>query len=138
MSATARILIVDDDRAVTVWLTTLLRRFGYTALVAEDGIQAMAQTRLHRPELILLDWNMPAGNGEFVLESLKKHPDYAPIPVILMTGDPDVDPQLALRLGADACLSKTADAYALLHSIRSLLGRESEGIAPLEAAAAWA
>jgi CheY-like chemotaxis protein len=124
MDQNLNILVVDDDRQVIVWLAALLRRFGFTVSVAEDGIQAMAQTRQHRPGLILCDVNMPAGNGIFVLECLKKNPDFASIPVILMTGDVNMDPSVPMRMGADACLSKNSDAYQLVATIRSLMGLE--------------
>ena len=129
MSPFKRILIVDDDRNVTIWLASLFRRFGYNVFVAEDGIQAMSMLRQHRPDVVLVDYIMPAGSGFFVLESLKKHADYCDTPVIIMSGDPSMEPELFLRHGAAACISKTADAITLLQTVRQVM-EPADGAAP--------
>jgi CheY-like chemotaxis protein len=122
MPNTHTILVVDDDPDVTLWLSKLLHHYQWGVIVAGDGIQAMSMVRHQHPDLVLVDLNMPAGSGLFVLESLKKHVDYQTIPVVVMSGDPGLEPELFLRRGADACLAKTADAQTLVQTISSLLG----------------
>ncbi len=127
MLPSQRILIVDDDRNVTVWLATLFRRFGFQVSVAEDGVMAMSAARSQRPDVVLLDLNLPAGNGMFVLESLKKNPDLCSIAVVIMSGDPLLDPEEAVRQGADAALPKTTDAITLLQTVRTLMEQRLTG-----------
>jgi CheY-like chemotaxis protein len=122
MAAAPTILVVDDDPEVTLWISRLLQHHQWRTITAADGIQAMSMVRQQRPHLVLVDVNMPAGSGMFVLESVKKHPDYQTIPVVIMTGDPAIDPDLYLRRGADACLAKAADGQELVETLTALLG----------------
>ena len=72
MASAPNILVVDADEEVTLWLSRLLRHHQWNVITAADGIQAMTMVRQQRPALVLVDVNMPAGGGLFVLESVKK------------------------------------------------------------------
>jgi CheY-like chemotaxis protein len=105
--ARKKILVVDDDPEVRLALELRLRTNGYTVFLAEDGEESMLQTRLHMPDLILLDLGLPAKDGFSVLESLKADTSTASIPVIVVTGrDRAYNFDRALKAGIDGFLQK--------------------------------
>ncbi len=91
MSKRIHILIVDDDQDMRETLMEVLEHAGYVVTPARDGLDALSQLRNapERPDLILLDLQMPNMNGiEFRGEQLK-HKEFADIPVALLTADSD-------------------------------------------------
>jgi DNA-binding response OmpR family regulator len=84
----ARILIVDDEDSVAWVVTHFLRKAGHTPMVAANGETALREAHA-RPDLILLDLGLPDLSGAEVLRRLKRHPDTAPIPVVIVSGEPD-------------------------------------------------
>lgn len=127
-----KILVVEDHKDSCLWIVAVLRQCGYEALEAADGAVAVRMARSESPDLILLDLHLPAGGGEFVMDSLQRQPALAQIPIIIMTGDPDVDrTQMKLR-GALAVFCKPMDVHAFLHCIRKAL---NDAPSPAEAPA---
>lgn len=125
-----KILIVEDHKDSCLWIAAVLRQCGYNAMEASDGAVAVRMARSESPDLILLDLHLPAGGGEFVMESLKGQPELAEIPILIMTGDPDVDrTQMKLR-GALEVFCKPMDVHAFLQTIRRVL---NDPPAPAEA-----
>ena len=88
---TKRVLIVDDDRHLVKALTARLTNLGLEVLAAHDGITAMKVIPSKKPDLVLLDVNMPAGSGLTVCTVLAKDTELSPIPVVIMTGRSDRD-----------------------------------------------
>ena len=124
-----KILIVEDHKDSCLWIAAVLRQCGYDAMEAADGAVAVRMARSESPDLVLLDLHLPAGGGEFVMESLKRQPDLAAIPIIIMTGDPEVDrTQMKLR-GALEVFCKPMDVHAFLQAIRRAL---NDAPAPVE------
>ena len=116
-----RILVVEDHKDSCLWIAAVLRQCGYEALEAADGAVAVRMARSESPDLILLDLHLPAGGGEFVMESLKRQPEMAHIPIIIMTGDPDVDRTNMKLRGALEVFCKPMDVHAFLQAIRRVL-----------------
>ena len=96
-----KILVVEDHKDSCLWISAVLRQSGFTAIAAGDGTLAVRLARSERPDLILLDMHLPCGSGEFVLECLQKHESCRHIPVIIMSGDTDLDEDALLKSGAD-------------------------------------
>lgn len=80
---TQRILIADNDEVVRHGLATLLSTAGYTTMVAADGVGVVEQARRHQPHLVMLDFCLPAGNGLKLVQTLRRLPALAQIPVIV-------------------------------------------------------
>jgi CheY-like chemotaxis protein len=85
----ARVLVVDDDPALTATLAQVLTSEGYLVDVAQDGAAALERAHEHRPTVVLLDLHMPVLDGHGFLERFRAMPGCADVPVVLMTGHED-------------------------------------------------
>jgi len=120
--ATPKILIVDDDPDLRQALRLRLRANQYDTINAVDGYSAIAQAYKERPNLIILDLGLPAGDGFVVLDRLQRDDKLSSIPVIVLTArDPQGNELRALQAGAAAFFQKPADNAELLEVIRTTL-----------------
>ena len=85
----ATILIADDDRDLVSAMSRRLMHMGHRVTVARDALSALVLVKRDRPDLVLLDIHMPAGNGMCVLEMIRSEPMWAELPVVVMSGDAD-------------------------------------------------
>lgn len=83
----ATILVIDDDLALIQMLKAGLEGEGYTVITGYDGQMALTLAKTRKPELIILDVNMPMTNGLKALDSLRKLPETVKIPVIILSGE---------------------------------------------------
>jgi len=125
VKAAPRILVVDDDNDVIVFLSRLLQRAGYSVLKARNATQAVTQAERESPDLILTDISMPGGGGLTVLERLTMSMKTSATPIIVLTGndDPDLEAR-ALATGVTRFLRKPCDNVVLLDSVRTALGEK--------------
>jgi CheY-like chemotaxis protein len=84
--AKKRILVVDDERDIVEFLTQLLEDNGYEVTSAYDGVEAMEQVSREKPDLILLDLQMPEETGTGLFRKLHNQKEYKDIPVIVISG----------------------------------------------------
>lgn len=117
------ILVVDDDANIRELLKQSLEAEGYTVREAEDGVAAIQQVKIARPDLIILDVMMPHINGFEVAAVLKNDPQTMEIPIILLSIVEDRE--RGYRLGVDRYLTKPINKGELLTDIETLL---SQGI----------
>jgi two-component system KDP operon response regulator KdpE len=118
-----KILIVDDDPDVRKGMHVRLAANHYETLFAADAVTAIAQARNHQPDLIILDLSLPAGDGFFVMKSLKELPPLDVIPIIVVSGrDVTANQTLVFEAGAKAFLQKPLDTSEFLAVIRHALG----------------
>jgi twitching motility two-component system response regulator PilH len=80
-----RILVVDDDPSIRRLLTALLRRHGYETLAAANGLEALAQMRGGRPDLVIMDLGMPVMSGWDVLRERANDQSLQRIPILVVT-----------------------------------------------------
>ena len=122
MSNTTTILIADDDERVLKALMLRLGEAGFKVITATDGYSAVSLATKHRPNLMILDINMPAGDGFSVQERIKKIPEMAATPVIYVTGDKSerLD-EMAQRIGAYAVIHKPFHIEELIETILNAL-----------------
>ena len=112
------IAIVDDDDAVRVGLSSLLRSYGYAAQAFESAQALLGAATLGRFHCVITDLQMPGMSGIELLEELRRHGN--PLPLILMTAFPEAAlRKRALQGGAACFLSKPFDANQLLACLRS-------------------
>jgi DNA-binding response OmpR family regulator len=81
-----KVLVVDDEADVRRFLTAVLEKHGYEALTAEDGTQALEVARKERPDLVILDLQMPHETGTGFYRKFSRGKDYAQTPVIVVSG----------------------------------------------------
>lgn len=79
------ILIVEDDKKISLALSHRLRSMGFNVVTAQDAIYAMNETVRSSPDAILLDINLPGGDGFVVAERIKASNQFANIPIIFTT-----------------------------------------------------
>lgn len=119
-----KVLIVDDDPVERMAIHLRLKASGYETFFAIDGITSMAEAQKHRPDLIILDIRMPAGDGFVVMERLRKIPDLAVIPVIVVSVCESCEcKQRALDAGAKMFFQKPAHIRELVTGVRRWLGQ---------------
>ncbi|HTR65620.1 MAG TPA: response regulator [Terriglobales bacterium] len=117
-----RILIVDDDPDLRRALNLRLRANHFETTYATDGFSAIAMAQKERPDLIILDVGLPAGDGFVVLDRLQQSAMLSCIPVIVLTArDPQATRDKILKAGAIAYFQKPADNGELLSTIRTVL-----------------
>jgi two-component system KDP operon response regulator KdpE len=125
------ILIVEDDPDVRRGMYLRLRANHYETILAADALSGMAEARKHKPDLIILDLGLPAGDGFLVMERLKAVPALAVIPVIVVSArDARANQGRAVDAGATAFLQKPVDNDELLAVIRQALGEGSRADKP--------
>ena len=116
----ATILIADDSLVIRAVVRSGLEEEGYTVLEAEDGPSALAQCRRHRPDVVLLDVEMPGLDGYQVLAELKADAELKNTPVVFLTGRTGTDDLVAgLRGGAHDYLKKPFEPAELLARVGS-------------------
>jgi len=127
MGQKKKILIVDDERDIVKALMIRLQGAGYDVVTAFDGAQSVFMAHKEKPDLIILDIRMPAGNGFSVAQKLKNSIQTFTIPVIFLTGSPERDAEeKAMALGARFYIKKPYDPEELLDAIRRALEENSE------------
>ena len=117
-----QILVVDDQLLCRMILRAELGSACYDTILASTASEGLALAYEHLPDLILLDYNLPDGDGIDVCAKLRANPTTRNIPIILVSADQSRDARLrALERGADDFLCKPLDEAHLLSRIRVLL-----------------
>ncbi|MBY0177813.1 MULTISPECIES: response regulator transcription factor [Curtobacterium] len=119
-----KILIVDDEPALSEPLEFLLQREGYETAVAADGVTALSKFDSENPDLVLLDLMLPGLSGTEVCRQIRTRSN---VPIIMLTAkDSEVDIVVGLELGADDYVTKPYSTRELLARIRAVLRRRTE------------
>jgi two-component system, cell cycle response regulator DivK len=120
---TKRILVVEDQEDNRRILRDLLSNAGYEMIEAEDGEQALLQAAKSRPDLILMDIQLPVMDGYEATRRLKADPALAAIPTIVVTSYAlSGDEEKARAAGCDGYVAKPYSPRALLAKIREYVG----------------
>ena len=118
----ALILVADDDPFNLRLLVELCEAAGYQVVTASDGVEVLDIVARQRPQLVLLDLELPRKSGFEVLEVLKADPELASIPVVVVTGTGDVDARArGIELGAEDYVTKPFRVFEIQQRIRNAL-----------------
>ena len=126
MDEEAKILLVDDETAITDNLAPFLERTGFNVQVASDGEEALRKVGTFEPDLIILDVLMPRLDGRAVLRHLRQNDDWTAVILLTQVGE-SVERAMALEEGADDYLNKPFDPQELVARIRAVLRRSKMG-----------
>ena len=119
----AKLLLVEDTPEIWDFLSRRLGRRGHEVVLAHDGEAGLVSAREARPEVILLDMNLPIKDGWTVARELKADPATSAIPIIALTAHALAgDREQALAAGCDDYHPKPVDFSRLLTQIDAALG----------------
>ena len=129
--ASRRILFVEDEAAIFEPFSKALRRNGFEPVIARTAAEALDSAGRTEPDLVLLDLNLPDGDGSDVCRTLRQSSD---VPIVMLTArGTEMDRVLGLELGADDYVVKPFSSRELISRIRAVLRRaRSDSQAPAE------
>ncbi len=122
------ILVVDDEPKITKIARDYLERNGFRVAVAGDGVTALAAARTDRPDLVVLDLNLPGMDGLDVCRTLRRESN---VPIIMLTARvEEMDRLIGLELGADDYITKPFSPRELVARVRAVLRRVQGAVQP--------
>lgn len=125
-----RILVVDDEPKIVKLARDYLERSGYAVLTAGDGRTALSIARSEKPDMVVLDLNLPVLDGLDVCRTLRRESD---VPIIMLTARIDeTDRLIGLELGADDYITKPFSPRELVARVRAVLRRVRGGLTPID------
>src|ERR1700757_2499205 len=120
------VLVVEDEAALVTMLRYNLEKQGFRVEEAADGQEALMRIAETQPDLVLLDWMLPAMSGLEVCRQIRRKSTTRDLPVIMVTArTEDQDAVRGLNTGADDYITKPFSMEALLARIRALLRRSN-------------
>jgi two-component system alkaline phosphatase synthesis response regulator PhoP len=120
------ILVVDDEPKILRLAGDYLKQAGFRVVTADDGTMALAVARHERPDLIVLDLNLPGTDGLDVCRALRRESD---VPIIMLTARvEETDRLIGLELGADDYITKPFSPRELVARVRAVLRRVRGGV----------
>lgn len=128
-----RILLVDDDEAITGALAAFLGRSGFDVRVAADGRAGLIEVERDVPDLIVCDVLMPHVDGREFVRRVRSRQLWLPIVLLTQVGE-SWERSAALDEGADDYLNKPFDPHELISRIRAVLRRTAQGVGSLRSA----
>lgn len=118
-----KVLLIEDDKELTLALGMRLKAMGYEVHSAADAVSAISVARKAEPDVVLIDFNLPGGNGFTVAERLRTLLQTSATPFVIITASKEAGlKERARELGASAFLEKPFDATRLSDVIEGALG----------------
>ncbi len=117
-----RILIVDDDKEMTLLMQAILKKHHYEVYLAHDGLKAIKKSNEHSIDLILMDIRMPFFSGFWFCDAFKQRPGTKNIPILIVSSLSDeATIKKAYQMGASGYLKKPFEAEELLTAVKKVL-----------------
>ena len=128
MNTVATILVVEDEASIRNIVRTYLESAGFTAVCADNGLDALKLARQHHPDLIILDLNLPGMDGIEVAARLREESD---VYILMLTARSEESDRVAgLRIGADDYLTKPFSPRELVARVEAIL-RRARAVGPM-------
>jgi len=123
----SKILIVDDEQDIVELLSYNLLKEGFSIVKAYDGEAALGLVRSEKPDLMILDLMLPKMNGLDVCKTIRRNPETASLPIIMLTAKgEEIDKVIGLEIGADDYITKPFSVKELIARVRTILRRLHE------------
>lgn len=117
----ALIFLVEDDIKIRAELMKLLKKFGYDCQTSDDFAHMADAVLKSKPQLVLLDLNLPTYDGFFLCREIRRH---SRVPIIVVTSrDSEIDELMSMNLGADDFITKPYNTQILLARIAAVMAR---------------
>jgi len=110
-----KILIVEDNEDARSFMKYLIENYGYEAIEAADGIEALDQFRKHQPDVILMDISLPTVSGLTATKAIREVDATGQVPIIAITAFGKLYLEKAIEAGCSDLITKPLD-YDVLHS----------------------
>jgi two-component system, OmpR family, alkaline phosphatase synthesis response regulator PhoP len=121
MTAPHTILVVEDETSIASFVAAYLRNAGYAVTAAASAQAALIQLANEAPALVILDLNLPDGDGVELCRRIRKTSD---VPILMLTArDEDIDKIIGLEVGADDYMTKPFNPRELVARVKSILRR---------------
>jgi len=123
----AKILIIDDDKAINELIKVNLELQGYEVTQAFNGIEGFAKAKQEEPSLIVLDVMMPEVDGFTVAQRIRQNPETSETPILMLTALSELSDKVnGFNIGVDDYLTKPFEIDELIVRVRALLKRTSQ------------
>lgn len=119
----AKVYIIEDDKKIREELSIFLMKNGYEVAVLENFKRELEQIQLQKPDIILLDINLPETDGYYLCKQIRK---VSNVPIIIVTSrNTELDELMSMNLGADDFVTKPYNTQILLARMESILKRSN-------------
>jgi phosphate regulon transcriptional regulator PhoB len=120
----SKILIVDDEQDIVELLSYNLEKEKFSIVKAYDGEAALRLVKSEKPDLMILDLMLPKMNGLDVCKAIRRNPEMANLPIIMLTAKgEEIDKIIGLEIGADDYITKPFSIKELIARVRAILRR---------------
>jgi DNA-binding response OmpR family regulator len=117
-----RVLLVEDDESVRQLVRVTLQMNDYDVVEARDGLEGLLFLDMHQPDAVVLDLMMPDVGGERMLAQLRATVETKKIPVVIITGKPEVAPEVIGLVGKENFFPKPFDPDAVIARLKAMIG----------------
>jgi len=122
-SNSIRVLYVEDDKTLQMFMSQMLEIMGYEIVCADNGKQGVEKAESWQPDIILMDMRMPVMSGDQAIRLLRSKPATANIPIFVLSAFTDAKTRnLCKQVGADKFFTKPPDVYKIDLEIKEMLG----------------
>jgi DNA-binding response OmpR family regulator len=121
-SGRKRVLLVEDDESVRKLVRISLELSDYEVIEGKDGLEGLLLLDMHQPDAVILDLMMPDVGGERMLAQLRATPETRRVPVVIITGKPEVAPEVIGLVGEENFFAKPFDPDQLIARVDELTG----------------
>jgi DNA-binding response OmpR family regulator len=115
------VLLVEDDDAVRKLVRISLELSDYEVVEAKDGLEGLLMLDMHHPDAVVLDLMMPDVGGERMLTQLRATPETKQVPVVIITGKPEVAPEVIGLVGEENFFPKPFDTDQLIARVQAVI-----------------
>jgi DNA-binding response OmpR family regulator len=117
-----KVLLVEDDESVRQLVRVTLQMNDFEVVEAKDGLEGLLLLEMHHPDAVVLDLMMPDVGGERMLAQLRATPETKRTPVVIITGKPEVAPEVIGLVGRENFFPKPFDPDAVIARLNAMVG----------------
>jgi sigma-B regulation protein RsbU (phosphoserine phosphatase) len=126
-NTSTRVLYIEDDKSLQVSISQILKVLGYEVTCADNGKEGIEKAESWEPDVILTDVRMPLMNGDEVIRTLRRKPDFAKIPIFVLSAYTDAKMRrLCKEAGADKFYAKPPDVRKIAADIQEALDSKNQ------------